>query len=622
MFMHITKRHCPHALLLAAAVLGYTLTPSITTPNQPASLAGVTPSTARVIDNTGEHSDTPYSTYDAQQNLADLMNRARAQYQRIEALREKQEKQEEAEEPTAKIQYAKTSQRRMIHREGFKPLPSAPTNTRLHLDYVQAPDPYTWQAPDALPQREYVILQYGEVGSVEPVEAVSTQSQTFIAAAPEPSLDGLLGTVAAGFTASPIAQPEPVSTPELVTTTVTPPLATQTVALSPETVQPRRDAVIEAPASASRESQAVAQTPAARPAITMAQIIQTQTEQAATSQAQAPAQVQPQPVAQQSKPQTERAEETIKPKTPDRSFTTRPTADASVTLPAKPAVETPTTPSTPSTPAVSIKTPITKPPTPEVPAVESLVKNTQSKKNQPLVVLVDDSDTLGQGRLSAIDNALKQINQAVKKTKIDIELSLTTDKSVGHSILLREEDNDQLDGKLGLARSAAITDDQGIERRIGQDATHLGGQAIASLNKSINWFTGSNADDIGKNQYDYQTAVTHELLHLLGLDDEFDSMNDDNVMFGYLGMGETRRTIAEAERYDLESLYSHGSLWRQSSYTSYSSRFNSYSKYANSWPSRGVRYRYEALTAAPVPEPASMALIGVGLFGVWMRRKR
>jgi hypothetical protein len=59
-----------------------------------------------------------------------------------------------------------------------------------------------------------------------------------------------------------------------------------------------------------------------------------------------------------------------------------------------------------------------------------------------------------------------------------------------------------------------------------------------------NWYVGANPSQLGRGQYDFQTVVTHELGHALGLGH---SPNPNSVMFAALAPGQSRRTMTVAD---------------------------------------------------------------------------
>ncbi|MEE9211391.1 MAG: PEP-CTERM sorting domain-containing protein, partial [Phycisphaeraceae bacterium] len=110
---------------------------------------------------------------------------------------------------------------------------------------------------------------------------------------------------------------------------------------------------------------------------------------------------------------------------------------------------------------------------------------------------------------------------------------------------------------------------------------------------------------IGRRQFDYQTTVTHELLHLVGLDDDYDDIGA--VTQGVLGYGEVRRTLSLDDEAELAEAYRASNPWQ-------SPVIQPIQVLA---PGR-VRYKAEALTA--VPEPATLGLVVAG--SVLMLRRR
>jgi hypothetical protein len=64
------------------------------------------------------------------------------------------------------------------------------------------------------------------------------------------------------------------------------------------------------------------------------------------------------------------------------------------------------------------------------------------------------------------------------------------------------------------------------------------------------WYTGADPSAIGAGQYDFQTIVTHELGHAVGLGHSGDS---GSVMYAYLAAGETRRSVTAQDLSVLDS---------------------------------------------------------------------
>ncbi len=65
-----------------------------------------------------------------------------------------------------------------------------------------------------------------------------------------------------------------------------------------------------------------------------------------------------------------------------------------------------------------------------------------------------------------------------------------------------------------------------------------------TLIQGWNWYAGADGSAIGANQYDFQTTVTHELGHALGLGE---SSDPTSVMSGTLATGTVIRTLTQAD---------------------------------------------------------------------------
>jgi sugar lactone lactonase YvrE len=65
-----------------------------------------------------------------------------------------------------------------------------------------------------------------------------------------------------------------------------------------------------------------------------------------------------------------------------------------------------------------------------------------------------------------------------------------------------------------------------------------------------NWYTGTDPSAIGASQYDFETIVTHELGHAIGLGHSGDT---GSVMYAYLSPGQTRRGVTTQDLSVLES---------------------------------------------------------------------
>jgi hypothetical protein len=95
---------------------------------------------------------------------------------------------------------------------------------------------------------------------------------------------------------------------------------------------------------------------------------------------------------------------------------------------------------------------------------------------------------------------------------------------------------------------ANVTLDTGSTSAVGSYATGVLGCTTDAGEITIiqgwNWYAGGEATAIGAGQYDFQTVVTHELGHALGLGH---SANAASVMYATLTTGTTSRALAAAD---------------------------------------------------------------------------
>lgn len=80
-----------------------------------------------------------------------------------------------------------------------------------------------------------------------------------------------------------------------------------------------------------------------------------------------------------------------------------------------------------------------------------------------------------------------------------------------------------------------------------------------------NWYAGANPEVIGSGQFDFQTVITHEIAHSLGLGHSSDT---GSVMFPELRTGVIRRTISDADLNLAEEAHNSSGVQVEALYTS------------------------------------------------------
>src|SRR5262249_33661404 len=99
-----------------------------------------------------------------------------------------------------------------------------------------------------------------------------------------------------------------------------------------------------------------------------------------------------------------------------------------------------------------------------------------------------------------------------------------------------------------------------VELAEGMPYRQLVGQAVITLFADKPWYTGAD-DNVPADQYDYQSAVTHELGHAVGLpgnDEVFSGLNSDgrSAMAESLALGAAHRRLSPSDLAALGVLYS------------------------------------------------------------------
>ncbi len=140
-----------------------------------------------------------------------------------------------------------------------------------------------------------------------------------------------------------------------------------------------------------------------------------------------------------------------------------------------------------------------------------------------LVVYVDNSaGNLTDETLARIHNAIAAINAVINPFGVNIT-----------------EVNDPAAATTVLQVAATSAVGGAAEGVLGCESA-----GYVTIVSGWNWYTGTDAGGVGAGQYDFQTIVTHELGHALGLGH---STNASSAMYAMLGTGEARRVLSVAD---------------------------------------------------------------------------
>lgn len=645
-------QHVPHALLLTGAVVGLSLTSGASQDTH--APAGAMQGSVQTEPQHATEYGRPYMDAEGDtRSIGEIIRQVRA---RMDSLKKSQES---VASDTAEMQAPLSSlieqleHRRMVRHRDVEALPKAkPTMPVLAVEYTPNAGAFAPQAPDALAAREYRVLGFGEVGQEQPETSASdTQSIVLPGTSTETA-----GTVTRKLdsvrTEGNAAFPKVSSTLDNATaplpavTTDTPAASATTTPATIQIAQARTAARVAVPTTRS-EPEVLATQHASDPTPQTETRMDTPVVSAGdvfTSKALAVNDSRTAATPASKAGDNSRWQQSAQPgaaapdvnhgstKTVEQNQTRSNNPFAGYTTSSKHATtnqtssktQTAQTTSRPSDdpwsqavfPTAAKDTASAKSYLDDRKDIEPITPITPSQNGKPtdnaLLVYIDDHDKIGSDRVKAIDNALSRINDVASKADLGVAFKVTTDKTTGYNIHFAEDDGQGMGNKLGLAEFAVTEDDHGNEYFLGENST-AGGKAKVSINNAFNWYTGSDAKKIKKDEYDYQTAIEHEFLHLLGLDDDFDNL--DSVTHGLLSPGEVRRDIHDREISTLSDLFSSTNLWQ--------SAFNpsSWSKSYNNGSGK-TRYHAKALTAVVAPEPASLALIGLGVLGMVQRRRR
>jgi hypothetical protein len=188
---------------------------------------------------------------------------------------------------------------------------------------------------------------------------------------------------------------------------------------------------------------------------------------------------------------------------------------------------------------------------------------------------VGDSITLGvyvanpDGTLTAdeharIDDAIATLDQTLTGT-VGLDLVEVTDPTLATIIISNSSTSaagGQANGVLGCttltfgaAASGAL--DEGVPY------LQFTGQGVVDILEGWNWFAGSDSTQIGAGQFDYQSVVTHELGHAVGLYHDvtnYGTLNGDgySTMYPVLNPAQIHRQLSTYDVSWLNHLYANG----------------------------------------------------------------
>jgi hypothetical protein len=156
-------------------------------------------------------------------------------------------------------------------------------------------------------------------------------------------------------------------------------------------------------------------------------------------------------------------------------------------------------------------------------------------------VLINYKSDLHVGTITVAVDALQGPAAAAEQARIDDAIASLNASLAGDGVLLVDVGTDTTDSAaihIHLSDTSVIGDAaQGV-----LGVTQFGGEI--TLITGWNYYLGSDPSAIGAGQYDFETVVTHELGHALGLGHSPDTAS---VMFPYLDTTQVRRQLTNAD---------------------------------------------------------------------------
>ena len=244
------------------------------------------------------------------------------------------------------------------------------------------------------------------------------------------------------------------------------------------------------------------------------------------------------------------------------------------------------------------------------PTIESPAR---THDNIPLTISVAlaNEARVDAARVERLSDAIDQINRISNPAGVNLTLG-TPSSQATHQITVHHEDTARFGANVLGAAEYGRGAGNGVGNAYGADY-----EAQVTIFDRFDFYTGDDNQSIGQNQFDYQTVVTHELLHVLGLTDVTDEAQDDedgpSIMDSVLAPGIARRDIDGSASDTLTELY--GAAGNGNAISDLLQ-----GRGLGAWQALAAQGNVELLTA--VPEPATALILTLAGVGLLRHRRR